>query len=142
MSRNMSGGSPERRQVCNSCTLRVVYTAYRRAPWLRLVREPLRWVMLLMGWWHRIDPENSEVLTEYCVGCLRWTKTGLMENSATFRWLNSRIDPLFMRLLWSVVTSQERAEARRFAVRATQTEEGVRAEISDVIEIPSTVGPA
>ena len=138
MSSTLPKGSQAKRGVCNSCTLRVVYTAYERAPWLRLVREPLRWAMLLMGRWHQIDPADYEVPTAYCVGCLRWTKTGLKERSATFRWLNDRIDLPFMRLLWSVVTPQEREEAQRFAVRATQTREGVPGVIPRVIGIPKT----
>jgi len=127
-----------KRNVCNSCTLRVVYTAYSRAPWLRLIREPLRWVMLAMGRWHGIDAREPEPPTAYCFGCLRWTKTGLVERSAAFRWLNGRVDPPFVRLLWSVVTEEERAEARRFAAQATQTEEGAPGHVPDVIEVEPT----
>ena len=97
--------------------------------------------MLAMGRWHGIDARDVQVPTGYCVGCLRWTKTGLRERSTAFRWLNSRIDPPFMKLLWSVVTEQERAEARRFAAQATQTDEGVTGDVSDVIEVRSTERP-
>ncbi len=115
--------------VCNSCTRRVIYTAYSRAPWLRLVREPLRWGMLMMGWWHHVDPASYQVPTPFCVGCLRWTKTGLKEHSATFRWLNGLVDPHFMRLVWRYVTMEDRTEAKRFATQATQTEAGVQGQV-------------
>ena len=39
------GAAPE--LVCNTCTRRLVAIAYRRAPWFRLLREPLRWGMRL-----------------------------------------------------------------------------------------------
>ena len=141
MSNRRIGRGQTTQGVCNSCTRRVIYTAYQRAPWLRLIREPLRIGMLLMGWWHGIDPKSYEVPTEFCVGCLRWTKTGLLERSTTFRWLNRLVDPHFMRLVWLVVTPEERAEAKRFAVQATQTEEGVQGNIPLVVHVSERIPP-
>ena len=94
--------------------------------------------MLAMGRWHGIDAREPEVPTAYCIGCLRWTKTGPVERSTTFRWLNSRIDPPFMRLLWAVVNEEERAKARSFAAQATQTDEGVAGDVPDAIEVKGT----
>lgn len=106
--------------VCNTCTIKLVYTAYSRAPWFRLVREPLRYGMVVMGWWHRIDPGQYRAYTGSCRGCIRFTKTGLKERSALFRWLNGRINPLFDRILGSIVTEEEVAAAKRYAREATQ----------------------
>jgi hypothetical protein len=105
-----------------------------------MVREPLRWGMLAIGWWHRVDSKSYQVPTPFCVGCLRWTKTGIKERSATFRWLNSVVDPHFMRLIWRYVTMEEREEAKRFAVQVTQTEEGVKDNISLTINAPGKTG--
>ncbi|MBI2856914.1 MAG: nitroreductase [Chloroflexi bacterium] len=105
--------------ICNTCTIQLVATAYRRAPWFRLVREPLKWGMLAMGRLYRVDPRAYSVPTPGCAGCLRFTKTGLRERSGLFRWLNARLNPLFDRVLESIVTQQEVAEAKRYAVRST-----------------------
>jgi hypothetical protein len=94
--------------------------------------------MLAMARWHRIDPRSYHVPSPFCVGCLRWTKTGLKERSATFRWLNNLVDPHFMRLIWRYVTLEERAEAKRFAVQATQTAEGVQDDVPVTIVLPQT----
>lgn len=49
--------------VCNTCTIRLVRTAYQRAPWFRLVREPLRLALRGLAWLHRIDPAAYAVRT-------------------------------------------------------------------------------
>jgi hypothetical protein len=45
-----------------------------------------------------------------------------------------------MRLIWRYVTMEEREEAKRFAVQATQTEEGVKDNISLTINAPGKTG--
>lgn len=114
--------SPATKQgTCGTCTIQLVRIAYRRAPWFRVVREPLRWGMLSMGWLYRVDRRAYAVPTESCVGCLRFTKTGLRERSALFRWLNDRINPVFDRILeGSIVTPDELAEAKRYAADSTR----------------------
>ena len=106
--------------ACNTCTIRLVYTAYSRAPWFRLVREPLRYGMVVMGWWHGIDPKRYHVYTEGCRGCIRFTKEGLKERSALFRWLNGRINPMFDCILGGIVTAEEVVEAKQYAREATR----------------------
>lgn len=108
--------------VCGTCTLQMVELAYRRAPWFRLVREPLRLGMKLMGRWHGIDPRRYAVRTASCHGCVRFLKTALRERSATARWLNARLNPVFDRILESIVTSDEVAAAKRYARQATQAD--------------------
>jgi len=108
-----------KRGVCSTCTIQLVRLAYRRAPWFRIVREPLRLGMVLMGKWHRIDPDEYEVYTAGCRGCIRFTKIALKEESASFRWLNDRANPVFDRILESIVTKEEVSEAKRYAVKST-----------------------
>lgn len=104
---------------CNTCTVQLVRIAYQRAPWFRLVREPLKWGMISMGWLCRVDPRVYLVPTEGCIGCLRFVKTELKERSPLFRWLNTRINPVFDRIMESIVTREEVAEAKRYAADAT-----------------------
>lgn len=113
-------GPVSRVGVCNTCTIQLVAIAYSRAPWFRLVREPLKWGMLAMGWLYRVDARAWPVHTPGCAGCVRFTKTGLRERSGLFRQLNARINPLFDRVLESIVTAQEVEEARRYAARSTR----------------------
>lgn len=110
----------EKQGVCGTCTIQLVRLAYRRAPWFCLVREPLRLGMVLMGKWHRIDPRQYRVYTQGCYGCVRFTKTALKEESASFRWLNERANPVFDRILETIVTKEEVSEAKRFAHQSTQ----------------------
>jgi hypothetical protein len=105
--------------VCNTCTIRLVRIAYQRAPWFRLVREPLRLGMRGLAWFHRVDPAEYEVRTENCYGCVRFYKVALKEKSALFRWLNDRVNPRFDALLERIVTAEEVREAKAYAREAT-----------------------
>lgn len=105
--------------VCNTCTVRLVDLAYRRAWWFRWVREPLKLGMKALAAWHGIDARDDTVRTQACRGCLRFLKTALKEQSGAFRWLNGRVNPVFDRLLETVVTPEEVQEAKRFAQEAT-----------------------
>ena len=104
--------------VCNTCTIQLVRIAYGRAPRFRLVREPLKAGMVAMGWLYRVDPREYNVPTESCHGCVRFTKLGLREKSGLFRWMNARINPIFDRILESIVTAAELEEAKRYAAKA------------------------
>lgn len=104
-----------RNAVCNTCTIRLVKTAYRRAPWFRLVREPLKLGMRTLAWLYRIDPTQYEVRTPSCYGCLRFYKTALKERSSIFRWLNDRVNPLFDTLLERIVGVDEIEAAQNYA---------------------------
>jgi hypothetical protein len=105
--------------VCNTCTIRLVRIAYARAPWFRLVREPLRLGMRGLAWCHRIDPDEYEVRTPSCYGCMRFYKVALKEKSALFRWLNDRVNPHFDALLERLVTAEEMRDAKAHARQAT-----------------------
>jgi hypothetical protein len=108
--------------VCNTCTIRLVRIAYGRAPWFRLVREPLRLCMRALARVHCIDPQEYEVRTPACHGCMRFYKTALKEKSALFRALNDRINPAFDAMLERIVTQGEVQEAKAHARAATRGE--------------------
>ena len=100
--------------MCSTCTIKLVRLAYQRAPWFRVVREPLRLGMRAMAAWHRIDIADYGVRTASCYNCLRFYKTALKERSATFRWLNTRVNPVFDALLESVISPAEMREAKAY----------------------------
>lgn len=107
-----------KRAVCNTCTIQLVRIAYGRAPWFRLVREPLRAGMVVLGLLYRVEPGQYCVPTESCRGCVRFIKLGLRERSGLFRWLNAHVNPCFDCLLESIVTAAEVEEAKRYAAKA------------------------
>lgn len=105
--------------VCNICTIKLVTLAYQRAPWFRVVREPLRLAIQALARWHRVDADDYVVRTANCYGCLRFYKTALKERSAAFRWLNSRVNPVFDALIEKIVSPAEIGEAKGYAQAAT-----------------------
>lgn len=105
--------------ICNTCTLDLVRRCYERAWWFRLIREPLVFGMRAMAWWHRIDPRDYQVRSDACYGCVRFAKTALLEESATFRWLNRWVDPRFNRIRNSLLLEGELEAAQDFAREAT-----------------------
>jgi len=109
--------------TCNTCTSQLVQTAYSRAPWFRLVREPLVLGMKVLGRYHGINAKEYRVYTESCHGCIRFTKAELKKRSILFRSLNRVINPIFDRILESIVGKDEVAAARQYAYQATQCPE-------------------
>jgi len=105
--------------VCNTCTIRLVNAAYRRAPWFRLVREPLKWGMRLLALLYRVDPSEYAVRTPSCYCCMRFYKVALKENSGLFRYLNNQINPHFDALIERIVPQDEIQEAKAYARSAT-----------------------
>ncbi len=69
-----ANGNIKKNAVCNTCTLKLVSIAYRRAPWFRLFREPLRLGMRFLSWIHSVNPSEYEVRTPDCFGCIRFTR--------------------------------------------------------------------
>lgn len=126
----LEGAGAKRVAVCNTCTLRLVRLAYQRAPWFRLVREPLRLGMQAMARWHHVAPDRYLVRTPACYGCVRFYKNALKEESATFRWLNDRVNPLFDAFLERIVAPGEVADAKAYARAASvgSIPEGQRSE--------------
>lgn len=106
--------------VCRICTVKLVEAAYGRAWWFRLVREPLRLGMLLMGKIYGVRPGDYEVLSEACRSCPRLVKLELKERSVLFRLLNALVNPAFDRLLERLLTERERREAEDFAEKAVR----------------------
>jgi hypothetical protein len=108
--------------VCNICTVRLVEMAYRRAPWFRLVREPLKAGMRLMAFAHRIDPNAYEVRSLECYGCMRFYKVALKEKSGLFRRLNGLVNPHFDALIEHILTEEEVQLAQAYARAAMSGE--------------------
>lgn len=67
---------------------------------------------------YRIDPEEYEVRSPACFGCLRFQKLALKEKSALFRRLNALVNPLFDALLAKIVTEEEMRQATVHASQA------------------------
>ena len=105
---------------CNNCTIKLVTITYQRAPWFRLLREPLRLGMRFLVRFHHIDTGKYLVKTQACYNCIRFYKTALMDKSAMFRWLHSRINPVFDYFLGRIVTDEEQRQAGVYAKAASQ----------------------
>ncbi len=108
--------------LCNTCTLKLVSIAYRRAPWFRLFREPLRLGMRFLSWIYLVNPAEYEVRTPSCFGCTRFYKVALKEKSGLFRRMHDRCNPLFDALLERIVTEEEIKQAKTYARTATAGE--------------------
>ena len=106
--------------VCNHCTYKLVAIAYKRAPWFRLFREPLKLGMRWLAWVHRVDAKDYKVRTTGCYRCIRFYKTALFQRSVSFRWLHDRVNPVFNRLIARIVTAEERKSAKTYADGASQ----------------------
>ncbi len=104
---------------CNTCTAKLISIAYRRVPWFRLLREPFKQGMRFMSWVHRVDPEEYEVRTSQCFGCIRFYKLTLKEKSALFRRLNDLCNPHFDAFLERIVMEEEIRLAKTYARAAT-----------------------
>jgi hypothetical protein len=108
--------------VCKVCTIKLVESAYAHAWWFRLVREPLRLGMLLMGRLYGADTSAYEVRSAACRGCPRLVKLELKEKSALFRLLNNLVNPHFDRLIERLITEREQREAEDYAEKAVRGE--------------------
>ena len=108
--------------VCNTCTIQLVACAYQRAPWFRLVREPLLLAMHFMAWVCRVDPPRYEVRTPACLDCPRFLKVGLKEKSTLFGWLNDHVNPYYDRMLERIVPHGEHERSLDYARRASRGE--------------------
>jgi hypothetical protein len=104
--------------VCNTCTLKLVAIAYKRKPSFRLFRGPLKMAMRVLSLFYRIDPDEYDVRTPSCHGCIRFYKLALKERSGIFRWLNNKINPLFDRIMESIVTEEELKSAKDYGKNA------------------------
>lgn len=106
--------------VCGTCTLKLVTIAYRRAPWFRLLREPLKLGMRFLVRLHHVDAAQYAVRTPACYGCIRFYKVALKDNSAVFRWLHRWVNPSFDYFLEKIVTKDELSNAKMYAKAASQ----------------------
>ena len=106
--------------VCNTCTLKLAMIAYRRAPWFRLLREPLKLGMRLLARIHHVNAGEYIVRTPACYNCIRFYKVALKDRSATFRWLHRWLNPAFDYVLEKIVTRQELSQSKSYAQEASQ----------------------
>ena len=118
----MAETSGQEYAVCNHCTYKLVAIAYKRAPWFRLFREPLKLGMQWLAWVHHIDAGEYRVRTPGCYRCIRFYKTALFKKSVSFRWLHDRVNPVFNRLIARIVTGEERKMAKTYADAASRGE--------------------
>jgi len=103
------------------CTFKCVTIAYKRAPWLRLVREPM---ILGMRYFAAVHDVHGEVRdfpfpTAACRNCIRFYKTVLFRHSKSFRWLHGRANPIFNYFMDRIVTKEERKQAHEYAMTAS-----------------------
>ena len=112
---------PQQYAECKHCTYKLVAIAYERTHWFRFFREPLILGMRFFAWRHRIRADVSQyvMMTAACNNCIRFYKAALFKKSATFRWLHSRMNPVFNSLIRRIVTEDERRQARTYADAAT-----------------------
>ncbi len=108
--------------VCNTCTIRLVRIAYQRAPWFRLVREPLKWGMRFLALLYRVNPDEYAVRTPSCYRCMRFYKVALKEKSGLFRFLNGLVNPYFDSMIERILTPDEMLQAREYAQKAMSGE--------------------
>lgn len=104
--------------TCSTCTIKLVETAYNRAWWFRLAREPLRAGMLALGKVYGIAPAAYSIGSAHCGGCPRIIKCALKERSAIFRAVNAAVNPVFDHLMEILVSSEDIHDAKDFAARS------------------------
>ena len=115
-------GNAKKNAICNTCTLKLVSIAYRRAPWFKLCREPLKLGMRFLSFLYRVNPAEYAVRTPQCLGCIRFYKTTLKERSGLFRRLHDLVNPLFDTLLERIVTEEEIKQSKTYARAASAGE--------------------
>lgn len=114
--------TPGKNAVCGTCTLKLVTIAYRRAPWFRLLREPLKLGMHFLARAHHVNTGEYLVRTPACYNCIRLYKVALKEKSATFRWLHRWVNPVFDHFLERIATKEELRQSKSYAQAATKGE--------------------
>ena len=112
--------APRKNGTCGNCTIKLVTIAYRRAPWFRLMREPLLVGMRALAAIHHVNTAEYPFPTAACHGCIRFYKVGLREKSATFRRLHRRLNPAFDYVLGKIVTKEELGQTVKYARAASQ----------------------
>ena len=108
--------------VCKLCTIRLEALCYQRAWWFRGFREVLAFGVRGFALVWRIQPQRYVTRSAGCHHCLRFQKNALKEQSALFRRLDAQVNPFFNRVRDSLLTEQEKEEARHFATAAGNVE--------------------
>ncbi len=107
---------------CNTCTIQLVEIAYKKAPWFRVIREPLvrslKFYAIIKGYNLKdIQPPSIE-----CDNCPRFIKNALKDNSPFFNSVHNILNPLFDRIIMKIVNEDEIIEAKQRAIKLTQME--------------------
>jgi len=106
--------------ICGTCTIKLIASAYRKAPWFRVVREPLKLGMYLLSRLYDVNTADYVVRTPACYGCIRFYKLALKDKSAVFRWLNSAVNPVFDYCIERILPTEELQRAKSHAQAASQ----------------------
>ena len=110
--------------VCAMCTIRLERLCFERAWWFRTFRNLLATGVRIWSMWHPVMPSLYLSRSTECHRCLRFRKNVLKAESRAFRWLDSRINPLFNHARDSLLGPEEleagRAHARRAGVRSME----------------------
>jgi len=114
--------TPSKNALCGTCTLKLVTIAYRRTPWFRLVREPLKLGMRWLARVHHVNTGEYVVRTPACYNCIRFYKVALKEKSAIFRWLHQWVNPVFDYFLEKIVAKEDLSQSKSYAQAATKGE--------------------
>ena len=107
---------------CNTCTIELIEIAYRRAPWFKIIREPLvmslKFIAFLKGYNIKdIQPPSIE-----CAQCPRFIKNILKGSSPLFNSIHNVLNPLFDRIIMKIVLEDEIIEAKKRAIKLTHKE--------------------
>ncbi|MDR0550342.1 MAG: nitroreductase [Deltaproteobacteria bacterium] len=101
--------------VCRICMIQLMRLTYQKYWWFRLVREPLVWGLYFLALVNRLPIKTYAAANPECRGCLRFIKAELDAKSATFRFLNRFLGPLFNKVRDPRLDPQEVAAAKDLA---------------------------
>ena len=96
--------------------------AYTRAPWFRIIREPLSFVMHRWAAIYKKSITSYEVNTASCYNCTRFYKNVLKQHSKLFNLMHSAVNPIFDVILEKIVSAEEIQKAKAHAKAATAGE--------------------
>jgi hypothetical protein len=103
---------PDLPTVCRICMIQLMRLTYKKRWWFFLAREPLVWGMRFLAWVNRLPIKAYAARNPECRGCLRFIKAELEVKSATFRFLNRFIGPVFQKIRDPLLAKADIADAK------------------------------
>jgi hypothetical protein len=121
MQNNISTAANKQRPVstcgsCKICTIHLEQLCYARAWWFRVFREILATGIRCFAFFYGIRADQYTMRSSMCKKCLRFRKNILKEKSGVFNWMDGYLNPMFNRVRDSLLSEQEKENARRLAV--------------------------